>query len=189
MQLFGSFEIYNQPIHRKPPHNSRFHGEGRKEGSSVQTELQTFIGYRNEAAHKKVENLLSRWRNICCRPFYLSLGHALADLVKYEIYRRHVVLKHYSLVCKIVDTHYGGKIVVGIPDSGVNLKVGDEIIIWGEKICRPATIESIRLDGTEVAKPWERFARNRGSIERKGSEGRRITTPNYSSGGSEGNTA
>lgn len=152
VRLFGSLGVENAGrfIEGHPAILDFMAKEG-TEGSSVEIELQTFIGYRNEAAHKKVENLLSKDETAAVGRFICALGLALADLVKYEIYRRHVALKHYSIICKIVETHYGGKIVVGIPDSGVNLKVGDEIIVWGEKVCRPATIESIQLDGTEVA--------------------------------------
>jgi hypothetical protein len=128
-----------------------FMSKERTEGSSVEKELQTFIGYRNEAAHKKVENLLSKDETGGVGRFICALGYALTDLVRYEIYRRHVDLKHYSVICKITETHYGGRVVLGIPDSGVSLKAGEEIIVWAEKVCRPATIESIQMDGTEVA--------------------------------------
>ena len=152
VRLFGSlgFENAGRFIETHPAILD-FMSKERTEGSSVEKELQTFIGYRNEAAHKKVENLLSKDETGAVGRFICSLGYALADLFKYEIYRRHVELKHYSVICKIAEVHYGGRIVIGIPDSGVNLKVGDEIIVWGEKGSRPATIESMQLDGTEVA--------------------------------------
>jgi hypothetical protein len=152
LRLFGSLGCENAgQFIESHPAILDFMSKERTEGSSAEKELQTFIGYRNEAAHKKVENLLSKDETGAVGRFICALGYTLADLVKYEIYRRHVELKHYSVVCKIVETHYGGKIVVGIPDSGVNLKVGDEIIVWGEKVCRPATIESIQLEGTDIA--------------------------------------
>jgi hypothetical protein len=152
VRLFSSLGVENpgRSIESHPAILDFMAKEG-TEGSSVEIELQTFIGYRNEAAHKKVENLLSKDETAAVGRFICALGHALADLVKNEIYRRHVVLKHYLIICKIVEIHYGGKIVVGIPESGVNLKDGDEIIVCGEKLFRPTTIESIQLDGTEVA--------------------------------------
>jgi len=150
-RLFGSLGFGNagQFIEHHPAVLD-FMSKDRTEGSSVEKELQTFIGYRNEAAHKKVENLLSKDETAAVGRFICALGHALADLVKFEIYRRHVELKHFLVICKITETHYGGKVVVGVPYDGINLKVGDEIILWGEKGSRPATIESIELDGTKL---------------------------------------
>lgn len=151
VRLFGSlgFENAGRRIENHP-RILDFMSKERPEGSSAEKELLTFIGYRNEAAHKKVENLLSKDETGAVGRFVCALGHALADLVKYETYRRHLDLNHYLVVCKIVETHHEGKIVIGTPESGIGLKVGDEVIVWGEKVCRIATIESIQLNGSNV---------------------------------------
>ena len=117
----------------------------------MEKELQSFVDYRNEAAHKRVENLLSRDETGAVGRFICALGYALADLLKNEIYRRHMDLNHCSVLLKIVETHYGGSIVVGVPDTGVSLKVGDEIVICGKDVCRLATLEGIQLDGADVS--------------------------------------
>lgn len=99
--------------------------------------------------------------------FICALGYALADLVKNGVYRRHVDLKHYSVLLRIAETHYGGKVVIGIPGAGVNLKVGEEIIIFGKDICRVAMLESIQLDGASVAEASGDGAREMGIGLRK----------------------
>jgi hypothetical protein len=151
VRLFGSlgFESAGRFI-EKHSAISDFISRERLDGGSAEKELQSFIEYRNEAAHKKVENLLSRDETGVVGRFICALGYALADMVKNEIYRRHIDLNHYSVLLKIAETHYGGKVVVGIPDNGVGLKVGDEIIIFGKDFWRLATLESIQLDGTNV---------------------------------------
>ncbi|HEX4004045.1 MAG TPA: MAE_28990/MAE_18760 family HEPN-like nuclease [Candidatus Acidoferrales bacterium] len=151
-RLFVSlgFENVGQSI-EKHPAILDFISKERTEGSSAQKELEAFVLYRNEAAHKKVENVLSKDEIGAIGRFICALGFALANLVKHEIYRRRFELNQYSVVCTISEIHHGGMTVIGIPGNGVDLKMGDEIIIWGKKTCRDARIESIQLDGNDVA--------------------------------------
>jgi len=128
---------------------SNFISQERAEGSSAKNELQSFVDYRNQAAHKKVENLLSKDETGAVGRFICALGRALADLVTNQTYRRHMELKHYSVLLKIKETHYSGKVVIGIPAKGVTLKVGDEVLIWGKRVFRSATLQSIQLDGAD----------------------------------------
>jgi hypothetical protein len=152
LRLFGSLGFENtSPFIENHPAIWDFISRKRPEGGSAEKELQSFIEYRNEAAHKKVENLLSKDETGNIGAFICALGCALADMVKNEIYRRHMVLKHYSVLLKFAETRHGGKIVIGVPDTGVGLKVGDEVVICGKDVCRLAILESIQLDGTSVA--------------------------------------
>jgi MAE_28990/MAE_18760-like HEPN len=155
LRLFSSLGFENAGIFIKGyPAIVDFISRERAEVGSVEKELQSFVDYRNEAAHKKVENLLSPEETGAVGRFICALGYALADLIKSEIYRRHMDLKHYSVVLKILETCYGGKVVVGVPDSGVSLRVGDEIVICGKEVCRCATLEDIQLDGASVSETY-----------------------------------
>jgi hypothetical protein len=151
VRLFSSlgFENSGRFIENYPA-VSDFVSRERPEGSSAEKELQSFIEYRNEAAHKKVENLLSKEETATIGGFVCALGYALADMVKNETYQRHMVLNHYAVLLKFAGSHYGGKVVVGVLDNGVDLKVGDETVICGKGICQPAILESIQLDGASV---------------------------------------
>src|SRR5438552_5978706 len=122
----------------------------RTEHSSPEKELHNFVEYRNEAAHKKVENLLSIDQIDAIARFIVALGIALADMVEEGILQRRMELGHYSLVLTISETHYNGHVVIGIPGHGVNLKVDDDIIIFGKNVCRRAVLQSIQLEGQSV---------------------------------------
>jgi HEPN superfamily RiboL-PSP-like protein len=122
----------------------------RPEHSSAEKELHDFIEYRNEAAHKKVENLLSRDAMGAIARFIGALGIALADMVEEGILQRRMELGHYSAVLTISETHYNDHVVIGIPGQGVDLKVDDDIIIFARNVCCKAVLQSIQLDGQAV---------------------------------------
>jgi hypothetical protein len=122
----------------------------RTDHTSTEKELHDFIEYRNEAAHKKVENLLSRDQTGAIARFIGALGIALADMVEEGILQRRMELGHYSALLTISETHYNGHVVIGIPGHGVDLKVDDDIIIFAKNVCRKAVLQSIELDGQQV---------------------------------------
>ena len=122
----------------------------RTEHSSPDKELHDFIEYRNEAAHKKVENLLSRDQIGAIARFIGALGIALADMVEEGILQRRMELGHYSVLLTISETHYNGHVVIGVPGQGVDLKVDDDIIIFAKNVCRRTVLQSIQLDGQSV---------------------------------------
>ena len=124
-----------------------FIAKERGEASSAERELHNFIEYRNEAAHKRVENVLSKDEIGATARFISAIGRALADMVEEAILGRHVILAHYSPLLVISETHYKGRVVVGTPSQGVNIRTGDAVIIYGGGTCRAAIIEGIQLQG------------------------------------------
>jgi hypothetical protein len=122
----------------------------RAEQSSAEKELHDFIEYRNEAAHKKVENLVSRDEIGRIARFTDALAIALADMVEDRILERRMTLGHSSLVLKVSETHYKGHVVIGIPGQGVNIKVDEELIIFSKNACRRATLKSMQVNGQSI---------------------------------------
>ncbi len=122
----------------------------RADSSSAKKELDDFIGYRNEAAHKKVENVLSVVAIGTIGLFIIAIGQALANMVEQGVVQRRMDLGCYLTVLTVSEVHYKGLVVIGTPQDGVNLATGDELIIFADNVCQRATLESLQLSGREV---------------------------------------
>lgn len=147
-RLFGDLGFKNCGRYiNKHPAVTEFIKQARADTSSPERELNDFIEYRNEAAHKKVDNLLSKDQLGTIARFIVVLGIALANMVEEAILDRHITLAHYSVLLTISETHYDGHVVIGTPYPGVTLKVGDGIIIFAGDNCRSAVLEGIQVQG------------------------------------------
>src|SRR5579859_315417 len=124
----------------------------RADSSSPQKELDGFIEYRNEAAHKKVENVLSIDAIGAMGRFIAAVGRALAEMVEEGVLQRRMEIGQYSHVLAVSETHHNGFVVIGIPSNGVPLAVGDEVLLCGKSTCQRVVIESLQInDQTVVA--------------------------------------
>ena len=117
----------------------------RADTSTVEKELGDFIDYRNEAAHKQVENVLSSEEIGATGRFLIALGDALADMVDERVLRQRMDLNQYAIVLGITEIHHDGYVVIGTPDAEVRLAVGDEVIVFGTGTCSRAILESLRI--------------------------------------------
>jgi len=129
---------------------TKFMKEERADSSSAQKELEDFIDYRNEAAHRKVENVLAIDAIGAIGRFLIALGYALADMIEQGALQRRMELEHYSLVMAILEVHYDGLVVVGIPALDISLKVGDEVVVFAKNACHRVRVESIQANGQSV---------------------------------------
>jgi hypothetical protein len=41
-------------------------------------------------------------------------------------------------------------VVIGTPDIGIKLNVGDEVVVFGNRACYRATLESVQIDDRAV---------------------------------------
>ena len=103
--------------------------------STVEKELGDFIDYRNEAAHRQVENVLAPEEIGAIGRFLLALGDALADMVDERVLQQRMNLGQYAIVLGVTEIHHNGYVVIGTPDVGVQLAVGDEVIVFGTGTC------------------------------------------------------
>jgi MAE_28990/MAE_18760-like HEPN len=146
-RLFSALGIQHSGQYiNKHPAISTFIKQEHPEGSSVESELHNFIEYRNEAAHKRVENVLSREEIGTISRFVGCVGIALADMVAECIVKRRMGLDQYCVLTAISETHYDGHVVIGTPGLGKVLTVGHEVVIFSEKLCRLAVVESIQVN-------------------------------------------
>ena len=71
--------------------------------------------------------------------FLLALGDARADMVDERVLQQRMNLNQYAIVLGITEIHHNGYVVIGTPDVGVKLAVGDEVIVF-ERVLVPALI-------------------------------------------------
>jgi hypothetical protein len=77
----------------------------RVDSSSAEKELRDFVDYRNEAAHRRVENVLSIDRITSIGRFVIALATALAEMVERSVLQRHMDLRHFTSVMSISEVH------------------------------------------------------------------------------------
>jgi hypothetical protein len=118
----------------------------RADSSSPQKELDDFIEYRNEAAHRKVENVLSIDAIGAMGRFIAAIGGALAQIVEEGVLQRRMEMGHYSHVLAVSEIHHNGFVVIGIPSNGVPLAVGDEVLICRKGTCQQVVIEGLQIN-------------------------------------------
>jgi hypothetical protein len=120
----------------------------RADSSSAQKELEDFIEYRNEAAHKRVENVLGVDPISVTGRFLVAVGQALAEMVEQAVLYRRMELNHYKPVMTVSETQYGGLVAIGTPGAGVRIDVGDEFIVFSTRACYRTSVETLQLDGS-----------------------------------------
>jgi hypothetical protein len=150
-RLFGAlgFRRWGRYINRHAAVTD-FIKQERADSSSPQKELDAFIEYRNEAAHKKVENVLSIDAIGAMSRFIGAIGRALAEMVEEGVLQRRMEMGHYSQVLAVSEIHHDGFVVIGIPLNGVPLAVGDEVLLCGKSTCQRVAIESLRINDQSV---------------------------------------
>jgi hypothetical protein len=122
----------------------------RADTSHPEKELSDFVDFRNEAAHRKVENVLSIDAIASIGRFIVALASALADLVEEGILARRLALGQLSPIMTVTETHFGGSVVVGVLPAGLTLRVSDDLVIVRKHSLMNSTIESIQVAGTDV---------------------------------------
>jgi hypothetical protein len=147
-RLFSAlgFKHCGRSINRHPQVMEFIRAE-RADTSSAEKELSDFIEYRNEAAHRKVENVLAIDAIGATGRFVVAVATALAEMVEEGVLKKRMELNHYSPVLSISEVHYDGYVVVGTPIANVDIAVGDEVILFGKNVCHRVKLESMQLNG------------------------------------------
>jgi len=125
----------------------KFIKEERADNSSAQKELEAFIDYRNEAAHKGVVNLLGIDEIGRIGGFIIALATALADLVERAVLHRRMELGHYASVMPINEVHHSGFVVIGTPGTGIRISAGDEVLVFNQNGTYRANVETLQING------------------------------------------
>ena len=124
--------------------------EIRGNDNTAEQELNTFISYRNDAAHStNIDVWLSAKELLELCDFVESLCQALTELVTYQVIETKKLIGQAQEVGKI--TRWYDKIQVGVLKASKNclLSVGGSLFLVGDSYCKPAEIESIRNQDDE----------------------------------------
>jgi hypothetical protein len=143
------FDNCGQQILRHPA-TTNFMRLTRGEADTVQGELDKFVDYRNEAAHRVVDNIVAIDEIRKIGQFLGVLGDALAEMVELAVIKRHLELGKSVTVGTVKEVHHRGFVVVASMSKS-RLNVGESIIIHNDKTkqCAKTEVVSIHMDDVE----------------------------------------
>ena len=148
VELFSQLGIENfgQRIVRHPE-VINFMRTTRGESDTVQGELGKLVDYRNEAAHRTVDNIVAVDEIREMGAFICVVGDALAEIVELTVIERRMELgKSIGIIGTVTEVYGEGSIVVARM-SKVSLEVGDSIIVYREsKGYSKAKVLSIQVE-------------------------------------------
>jgi hypothetical protein len=117
--------------------------------ASLDSELRSFIGDRNEAAHGYIDEIMSAKLLRELVEFIRTLCAALREAVTAEVLR-HLEKRGEAVNCGEITEHFKkAEAVVAVVHTG-DLRVGDSLILSGKNLCRTAEVLSIQLDGIDT---------------------------------------
>ncbi|MFN7850785.1 MAG: MAE_28990/MAE_18760 family HEPN-like nuclease [Dolichospermum sp.] len=121
--------------------------EIRANENSVDKELDTFISYRNDAAHEtNIDNWLSAKELLELCDFVESLCQALTELVTYQVIENKKLIGQAQVIGKITEWFKKPQAAILTADGEYLLSVGDSLFLVGDSYCQIATIESINSE-------------------------------------------
>jgi hypothetical protein len=148
VELFSQLGIENfgQRIVRHPE-VINFMRTTRGESDTVQGELGKLVDYRNEAAHRTVDNIVAVDEIRKMGAFICVVGDALAEIVELTVVERRMELgKSMGIIGAVTEVYEEGSIVVARM-SKVHLEVGESIIVYREsKGYSKAKVLSIQVE-------------------------------------------
>jgi hypothetical protein len=64
--------------------------------------------------------------------------------------KRRMELNHYALLLSVKEIYHDGYVVIGTPDIGTRLAVGDEVVVCGKRSCYRTTLVSMQIEDRPV---------------------------------------
>ncbi|MBD2301724.1 MAE_28990/MAE_18760 family HEPN-like nuclease [Nostoc sp. FACHB-190] len=119
--------------------------------NNVESELNEFISYRNDAAHGSPDEVLGASALLELCDFVDALSEALAELVTYQVIKRKESIGQIRAIGKI--TEWFKKSNAGVAKvEEINLSVGKKFFLVNEETscCYIVTIISIQIDDSPV---------------------------------------
>ena len=117
-------------------------------GSSetADSELSTFVNYRNEAAHGDVSEMLDVHGLVRLADFVEVLCEALAQKIHLSILMLEIENGTYVEIGSVTESFPAMNVVVAQVDRG-RLCVGEEVTVSNPQYCFAATIRELQIDG------------------------------------------
>jgi len=122
----------------------RFLDEVRGNASTAESELKTFVSYRNVAAHGTVEEVVAPEEIRHISDFVFILCASLAELMMRHTVARKLELGEAEPIGVVI--HRFRDRVVGVEMRKTRIEVGDNLLLLKETFCYPAVIESLEIE-------------------------------------------
>jgi hypothetical protein len=116
---------------------------------TFQSELQTFVRRRNEAAHGDVGEVVGSDDFKVVADFISLICEILAEFVTSQVLARRLIRGECTEVGEIIETYCHGSVVVVRAKSGL-VKVGDALMVKQNDRLRSISVSSIQIDGSSV---------------------------------------
>lgn len=123
----------------------RFLIDIRGQQNTLASELTSFIEYRNDVAHGRVEKVWGPEQLFAYCDFVDALCQALNERVNHRIISRQLEIGTAEEI-GIVTERYRNRVFVA-KIRHATLTLGDRLFFFGHRYCYPTTIESIQVDG------------------------------------------
>jgi hypothetical protein len=127
------------------PTVTSFISEVRGSQNTPDAELNSFIGYRNEAAHGAVDSVLGTESLLGLADFVLALCTAICELVRGTLVRHSIERGIAQDLGRVTEKFRNGAVVVRM--NRCTLGVGDVVLLHSDNRCYVGKILSIQLDG------------------------------------------
>lgn len=117
----------------------------RGEQNTLDSELTSFIEYRNEVAHGRVEKILGPEELLAYCEFVDALCQALNERLNHCIISRQLEIGTAQEI-GIVTERYRNRVFVA-KIRNATITVGEKLFFLGNRYCYPTIMESIQIDG------------------------------------------
>lgn len=116
--------------------------------NTADSELRTFIQYRNDAAHGNVDEVLGTSTLSQYADFVMSVCLAIDELRLWNSVRRKVGQGVARKIGNVTERFSNKRVIIAkIRDAEV--AVGHKLVLFGENYCYEASVESIQLDDVD----------------------------------------
>lgn len=132
----------------KHSHMRRFLTERIGDTATFESELNNFVKLRNEAAHSEVAEVIGSAKFQTLADFLVVLCQILAEILDHSSQLRRVAIGQFLELGVVLETHYGGKIVVAKMNKA-SIAVGEQVIILRGQQSWFAVVNSLQIEDSE----------------------------------------
>jgi hypothetical protein len=131
------------------PRVKTFMNDVRGEQNTVESELKSFVQYRNEAAHGSVNDVLGKEELLIHCDFIAALCQAMYELVNHQVISRRLELAMAREVGRVTEEYHDNIIVALLKNTTV--EIDDRLYFMSDSYCYSSAIVSLQVDDVDTA--------------------------------------
>ncbi len=120
----------------------------RGSGNTAESELAEFVGYRNDAAHGNIDEVLGLNAILEIATFIERLCEAISQLVRRTLLKGYVDTGRATVLGKVTEIFHRGATAIGTMKA-CRIHVNDQVIIDAPDQCSMATVTSLQNHGID----------------------------------------